>query len=148
MRRVIHVRWLQQSSPPPLSCFMLNTSSQINNTMSSKKMKIWKFEDDLETARQASCFFLHLKSIWAVSCIVTNCVVFCFCWSHVKFLIQLNFFICSAQMFCLVRLHMVTKWACLCCTMVKTVHTNTLSLANKHIVTHELPVSNKMNITQ
>jgi hypothetical protein len=62
MRRIIHMRWLQQSSPPPLSSFMLNTSAQINH-MSSKKMKIWTLEDDLETARQASCFFVHLKRI-------------------------------------------------------------------------------------
>ncbi len=59
MRRIIHMRWLQQSSPPPpLLSFMLNIS-----TMNSKKMKIWTLEDDLETARQASCFFVHVKRI-------------------------------------------------------------------------------------
>jgi hypothetical protein len=63
MRRIIHMRWLQQSSPPPLSCFMLNSSAKENHMMSSKQIKIWTYEDDLETAKQASCFFVHLKRI-------------------------------------------------------------------------------------
>jgi hypothetical protein len=44
MRRIIHMRWLHQSSPPPLSCFMLNTSSQINHMMSSKKRRFGRLK--------------------------------------------------------------------------------------------------------